>query len=74
MASGDYDEAKIDLMRTINLNYDNKATSYLNLGELNRVQGKFDSAVYYYDQCLRIDPHNSNAAEAKKAALLKDSH
>jgi tetratricopeptide (TPR) repeat protein len=61
-------EAISDYKKAIELNYSEKSSAYLNLGVMYWiVLNKPDSAIYYFDECLKIDPDNQKAQFEKSA-------
>ena len=59
----DYIGAKNDYLKTINMKSENEKRAYLNMGTLYRFFGMYDSAMYYYNQSIKLD---SNYAKAKE--------
>jgi len=57
--------------KAIGHNYKNLKSAYLNLGINYRVLNKLDSAIYFYNKCLYIDPQNNKAKIEKKEVLYK---
>ena len=51
----DYIGAKNDYLKTISLKSENEKRAYLNMGTLYRFFGIYDSAMYFYDQSLKLD-------------------
>ena len=84
----DNDNAIADYLKAIKYNYSQKGAAYLNIGVLHRSRGLFncstndcrtkeyDSALYYYNECLKIDPTDAEAIQEKKAVIeeLKQQH
>lgn len=62
--------AKLDYLKAIELNYKNKKGALLGIGTIFRIEGEYDSALFYYNKSLEID---SNYARGKmvKAELLE---
>lgn len=59
-----------DYKLAIARNYSEKASAYLNIGVLFRVSLiKPDSAIIYYNECLKIEPRNEKATREKIAAI-----
>ena len=55
-----------DYKTAIARNYSEKASAYLNIGVLYRVSlNKPDSAIFYYNECLKIEPDNEKATREK---------
>ena len=54
-----------DYQNAIFHGYQNKKSAYLSIGMLYKWTKKFDSAIYYFNECLRIDPKNSRAQKEK---------
>ena len=65
-----FDGAIVDYLKSIEKNYSGKATSYLNIGVLYNLQKKYDSALYFYDECLKINP-NEEKAKQQRSEVLK---
>jgi tetratricopeptide (TPR) repeat protein len=63
---GDLDAAKNDYLKTLNFTYDDKKTLYVNLGMIYRFNHKYDSAIYFYDECLKLDSTFLKAKNEKK--------
>lgn len=64
-----YNEAIIDFMVAIDLNYERKHSAYLNIGTINRLKGKYDSAIYYYNRALAIVPSYEKAKREKEEVM-----
>jgi tetratricopeptide (TPR) repeat protein len=76
----DYEDASAvsDFLRSIELNYSQKQRAYLSIGLTHQFKGvfrssteaqainEFDSAIHYYNECLKIDPNNSKALKYKR--------
>ena len=62
-------EAKSDFFRAIEYNYKNKKGAFLGIGTIYRIEGKYDSAIYYYDKSLEIDPNYQKAKMIKEELL-----
>ena len=61
-----------DYKKSIELNYSGKQTAYQNIGELYQlVLRKYDSAIYYYNECLKIEPHNETAIKGKEESIKR---
>ncbi|MEQ1555068.1 MAG: tetratricopeptide repeat protein [Ferruginibacter sp.] len=67
-----------DYFRSIELNYSQKQLAFYNIGSAYHFSGlfrstteeekivKFDSAIYYYNECLKINPNNNYAIKGKE--------
>ena len=61
-----------DYRNSIALNYSQKDLAYFNLAIIYQLMKKrYDSAIYFYDKYLNINPQNSEALEGKKYCLKK---
>lgn len=59
-----------DYKKAIERNYSEKKIAYLNLGvEYWIVLRKPDSAIYYYNECLKLDPNNEKANQQRADAM-----
>lgn len=58
-----------DYFVAIERNYSRKASAYLNIAVLYRNDAKYDSALYYYNECLRTDDSNIKAIQGKKEVI-----
>jgi tetratricopeptide (TPR) repeat protein len=59
-----------DYKKAIERNYSEKKTAYLNLGvEYWIVLRKPDSAIYFYNECLKLDPNNEKAKQQRAEAM-----
>jgi tetratricopeptide (TPR) repeat protein len=59
-----------DYKKAIECNYSEKNIAYLDLGVMYWiVLHRPDSAIYYYDECLKLDPTNKKAKIEKEAAM-----
>lgn len=58
-----------DYKKSIALNYSQKESSFQNIGALYYVQSKYDSALYYLNECLKINPENKTATSLKKEVV-----
>lgn len=65
----DDESAITDYLKSIYYGYHNKQSAYLNIGAIHALNKKFDSAIYYYNACLKIDPENSKAKTQKAKAM-----
>jgi tetratricopeptide (TPR) repeat protein len=55
--------------KAIERNYFKKSSAYLNIGVLySVVLNKPDSSIYYYNECLKIDPNDKDAKSGLEAA------
>ncbi len=67
-----------DYLKSIELNYSQKQLALYNIGVAYHFGGifrssidderivKFDSAIYYYNECLKINPNNASAIKGKE--------
>ena len=55
-----------DFYRAINCNYSKKQKAYFNIGVIYTSIGKLDSALYFYDEGLKIDPRDPIGLRNKK--------
>ena len=67
-----------DYLKSIELNYSKKKLAYLSIGITHQFKGvfrssteeqainEFDSAIHYYNACLKIDPNNSQVLKYRK--------
>lgn len=62
-------EAKEDYLKAIALNYIDKKKAFLNLGTLYRFQGNYDSAIYFYDESLKVDSNFTKAITEKNEVI-----
>lgn len=69
MLLNDDEGAIADYLKSIQLNYSKKHSAYLNIGVLFRSKEKYDSALYYLNQCLKIDSANIKALQEKEEVL-----
>ena len=59
-----------DYKKAIERNYSEKKIAYLNIAGLYRiVLNKPDSAIYYYNEYLKIEPDNEKVKQAKEEAI-----
>ena len=59
-----------DYKKSLYYNYNKKGSVYLNLGSLYYLAfHKFDSAIYFYNECLKLDPNNQKAILGKEDAI-----
>jgi tetratricopeptide (TPR) repeat protein len=75
--SSDDPTAVTDYIKSIEMNYSKKESAYLNIGVAHQFKAVFrcstdqeriaqlDSALYFYNQCLKIDPSNNKAIQWK---------
>lgn len=63
-------EAILDYHKAISKGYRNKHSAYLSIGMLYKWNKKFDSSLHYFDECLKLDPENSNAKKEKAEVML----
>lgn len=63
------DEAIADYLKSIEKNYSEKSISYLNIGALYNLHGRYDSALYFYDECLKINPNQQKAKQQRSEVL-----
>ncbi len=68
--TGDYIGAKDDYLKAINIKGMNEKKAFLNMGTLYRLFGMYDSALYFYDQSIKLD---SNYIKAKRERDELDS-
>lgn len=62
-------DAIADYKKAIACNYSEKKKAYLNIGVLYRVAlNQYDSAIYYYNEYLKLEPNDDKAKQEKKAA------
>ena len=74
MLSLDFADAIADYRMSIVLNYSEKNLAFLNIGALYMTLHSYDSAIYYFDRCMKIDPNNVKAINnIKMARILKES-
>ncbi|CAN5520169.1 hypothetical protein BH11BAC3_BH11BAC3_13610 [soil metagenome] len=78
MLSSDDPTAVADYLKSIEVNYSKKQSAYLNIGVAYQFKALFrsstdqdkiiqlDSALYFYNQCLKIDPSNNKALQLKE--------
>ena len=66
MLLNDDNGAIVDYFKSINHNYQKKQSAYLNIGVLYTSKGSYDSALYFYDECLKLDSGNSKAIKGKE--------
>ena len=78
MLSPDDPTAVADYLKSTEVNYSKKQSSYLNIGAAHQFKAVFisstdqeritqlDSALYFYNQCLKIDPNNNKAIQWKE--------
>jgi len=59
-----------DYKSAIKLDYRRKS-AYLNIGVLLAGSGYCDSAVYFINECLKLDPENKKAKQMKDACLIQ---
>jgi tetratricopeptide (TPR) repeat protein len=53
-----------DYKKAIKYNYDKKEKAYLNVGVIYEgIINNYDSATYYLNECLKINPDNAKAKE-----------
>jgi tetratricopeptide (TPR) repeat protein len=76
--SPDDPTAVADYLKSIERNYSKKQSAYLNIGAAHQFKAVFrcttdpdrisqlDSALYFYNQCLKIDPNNNKALQWKE--------
>ncbi|MBP6024918.1 tetratricopeptide repeat protein [Ferruginibacter sp.] len=58
-----------DFNKAIERNYFKKSSAYLNIGVLySVVLNNPDSSIYYYKECLKIDPNDKDAKSGLEAA------
>lgn len=60
-----------DYQKAIEVNYNKKQKAYLNIGVLLRSQGKYDSAIIFINQCLKLDPNNPKALREKEEITMQ---
>ena len=65
-------EAKSDFFKAIEYNYKNKKGAFLGIGTIYRIEGKYDSAIYYCDKSLEIDPNYQKAKIIKEEILRRN--
>lgn len=70
MLQNDNDGAISDNLNSIKCNYKNKKGAYLGIGTIYRIEGKYDSALYFYNKSLEIDSGYKKAKE-EKAEILR---
>ncbi len=72
---GDFEEAKRDYLKTIALNNVDKKNVYLSLGMLYRFNKEYDSAIYFYNESLKLDSNFLKAKDEKREvnSMLKVS-
>lgn len=58
-----------DYLTSIKMNYSRKDLAYVSIGMIYCFQTKYDSAVYCFNECLKIDPLNEYAIKGKQAAI-----
>ena len=58
-----------DYKKSIALNYSQKESSFQNIGALYSVQAKYDSALFYLNECLKLNPTNKVASDLRTEAL-----
>lgn len=66
MLLDDDDAAIFDYLKSIKGNYSEKEKAYLNIGVIYRLRNNYDSALYFYEECLKVDPNNAQAIKEKK--------
>lgn len=59
-----------DNLNSIKYNYKNKKGAYLGIGTIYRIEGKYDSALYFYNKSLEIDS-GYQKAKAEKVEILR---
>ena len=76
-----YTEARLDYLKSIELNYSQKELAYFDLGLIHRATAVFHStneyeriteyntALYYYNECLKIEPNDTKALKEKKEVI-----
>lgn len=66
----DYNGAITDYKKAINHNFSGKSNAYSNIGAVyDLCLHKYDSAIYYYNECLKLDPENIKAKMGKADAI-----
>jgi tetratricopeptide (TPR) repeat protein len=58
-----------DFLNAIKYNYKNKKGAFLGIGTIYRILGKYDSALFFYDKSLEIDPNYKKAQRGKKEVI-----
>jgi len=78
MINPDDPSAIADYLKSIELNYNKQQSAYLNIGAAHQFKAIFrcttdqdriaqlDSALHFYNQCLKIDPNNNKAIQSKE--------
>ena len=61
--------AIFDYKKSIALNYSQKESSFQNIGVLYSVQAKYDSALFYLNECLKLNPTNKIASDLRTENL-----
>jgi len=58
-----------DYKTAIKRNYSQKEYAFYNAGLAYSIIGQYDSAIVYFNECLKIDPNNIKANKEKKIVL-----